>query len=147
MLCDKCKCNEATFHTSIDNGNIKKTINLCQDCASIEDLEFNILDEENDIEPTCSNCGYTLSLFKSTGLLGCSDCYNVFIDDINNVIANSQYGVHHIGKKIEQDNINSTSSLIKKLEIQLKQAANEENYAVASKIKSQIRDLKENLDD
>ena len=47
----------------------------------------------------------------------------------------------------EQDNINSTSSLIKKLEIQLKQAANEENYALASKIKSQIIDLKENLDD
>ena len=48
MLCDKCKINPATFHSSVNiNGNVI-TKNLCQDCASIEDeTDFDMLINDN----------------------------------------------------------------------------------------------------
>lgn len=153
MLCDKCKINPATFHSSVNiNGNVI-TKNLCQDCASIEDeTDFDMFINDNDnnmddSELSCPNCGYTLTDFKSTGLLGCSQCYAVFRDIIVANLEKTQPNSTHIGKTLDEDNLSDLELKIKKLEIQLKQAVNEEDYELASRLKQQIIALKENADE
>ena len=101
----------------------------------------------DDSELSCPNCGYTLTDFKSTGLLGCSQCYDVFRDIIIANLEKTQPNTTHIGKTLDEDNLSDLELKIKKLEIQLKQAVNEEDYELASRLKQQIIALKENADE
>lgn len=154
MLCDKCKKNNATFHSTVNiNGNVTET-HLCENCAKENKLfsfnnflspSFDSFDLLNDFEElTCDNCGYTLSDFQESGLLGCSNCYNVFKEIINDNLQKIQPSNVHVGKKLNlEENLTEKEKEIKKLELQLKQAVNEENYELAGELKKQIIALKE----
>ena len=157
MICDKCKQNVATFHSTVNiNGTITET-HLCENCAKENKLfsfnEFltpnfnscNMFDSYN--EPTCESCGYSLSDFRETGMLGCSNCYNTFNDIIMYNLKKMQPSLVHVGKKLnEEKDLSETDRQIKKLEIELKTAVNEENYELASEIKKKIIALKEGLE-
>ena len=154
MICDKCKQNNATYHSSVNiNGKVTET-HLCENCVSDNKLFTfnNFLNPSFDpfiaesYEPTCDECGYTLSDFKQTGLLGCANCYKVFKDIINKNLMSIQPSYVHIGKRISD--IRESKSVeykIKSLEQKLKQAVMEENYELASTLKKEIIALKEGL--
>lgn len=153
MICDKCKKNNATFHSSVNiNGNVTQT-HLCEMCAkenklfSINDFltpsfePFNFLNEE---EVTCNKCGHTLTDFVNTGFLGCANCYKVFEDVIYDNLLKIQPATVHTGKKVNYNSdLSEVEQKIKLLELKLKQAVNEENYELAGQIKKQIIALKE----
>lgn len=155
MICDKCKQNNATFHSSVNiNGKVTET-HLCNDCANENKLfSFNnFLNPSFDNfgvygnlaeEPTCSVCGYTVSDFKESGLLGCSNCYKEFRDVITKSLVGIQPSTVHIGKRanIEPD-LNEKEQKIKVLELKLKQAVANENYELASQLKKEIISLKD----
>lgn len=47
----------------------------------------------------CSSCGLSYAAFRQHGLLGCSQCYEVFEDKLAPLIERAhQGGTHHIGK-------------------------------------------------
>lgn len=154
MICDKCKKNTATFHSTVNlNGVITET-HLCEHCAKENKLfsfnefltpsfsNFDLFDDYS--EPTCESCGYTLSDFRETGMLGCGNCYKTFNDIIINNLLKMQPALVHVGKKLEDSkDLSETEQEIKKLELKLKAAVNEENYELASEIKKQIIALKE----
>lgn len=154
MLCDKCKKNNATFFSSVNiNGNITET-HLCENCAKENKLfsfnnflapsfdAFDFLHDEDEL--VCDNCGYTLSDFKDSGMLGCSNCYKVFRDIILNNLSKIQPALTHKGKKPDvSEGLTENEKEIKKLEVQLKQAVNEENYELAGELKKKIIALKE----
>lgn len=155
MLCDRCKQNTATFHSSVNiNGKITET-HLCDECANDNKLfSFNNFlnpSFENiglygnlQEELTCDKCGYTLSDFKATGLLGCSNCYKVFRDVINKSLISIQPSMIHIGKRANSaPNLSETEQKIKMLESKLKNAVVQENYELASELKKEIIRLKE----
>ncbi len=155
MLCDKCKQNNATFHSSVNvNGQISET-HLCESCARENKLfsfneflnptfnHFDFLSEHK--EPTCANCGFTISDFRETGMLGCSECYKTFNTIIKQNLAKIQLGLVHVGRKLE-DQISAVSDSekeIRKLELELKKAVNDEDYELASEIKKKIISLRE----
>lgn len=155
MLCDKCKQNNATYHSTVNiNGKITET-HLCDACASNNKLFTfnNFLNPTFDpfvaesYEPTCDVCGYTLSDFKQTGMLGCPNCYKVFKDVINKNLLSIQPSYVHIGKRSSFNSdatiTDSVETKIKLLELKLKQAVLEENYELASTLKKEIISLKE----
>ena len=90
MLCDVCKCNDATvFLTQILEGKMQK-VNLCDACSkekgvqdptgfALADLLLGIgaAEEIEKGAPTqkCPVCGFSQADFKKTGRLGCSECY------------------------------------------------------------------------
>ena len=43
-------------------------------------------------EKTCVECGYTLSQFNKTGMLGCPKCYESFKTEIHSIIKDVQFG-------------------------------------------------------
>ncbi len=154
MLCDKCKQNTATFHSSVNiNGKVAET-HLCENCANDNKLfsfnnflnpsleHFGVYGNEHEL--TCDNCGYTLSDFTETGMLGCASCYKVFRDIINSNLVTIQPSLIHIGKRANSEpDLNENELKIKELERKLKQAVAQEDYELASGLKKQIISLKE----
>src|SRR5436305_1738658 len=94
MLCDVCKCNDATvFLTQILEGKMQK-VNLCEACSKEKGVQdptgFALADlllgigaaeeiEKGATTERCPVCGYTQADFKKTGRLGCSSCYATFV--------------------------------------------------------------------
>ena len=168
MLCEKCKTNNATYHSTVNINGIITKCHLCNECATSESkikTMFNLgdffttslLSDSNffdtqvtpsklEDELKCEQCKLTYSEFLQTGLLGCAQCYKTFYNNLVSIIKNIQPDIKHTGKKLEfYENWEGESANIKKLEFKLKQAVANENYELASEIKKKISELKSNL--
>ena len=113
MLCDVCKCNDATvFLTQILEGKMQK-VNLCDACSkekgvqdptgfALADLLLGIgaAEEIEKGAPTekCPVCGFTQADFKKTGRLGCSACYVTFAEGLGSLLKAMHKGTEHVGK-------------------------------------------------
>ena len=195
MLCQNCGKNEVNFrYTQIING-VKKEMALCDKCAKslgLESLDFNMPinfssflgDFLNDAMDTqflpsftktttmqCDNCGTTYDEFIDTGKFGCSHCYDIFADGLDNVLKNIHGSARHVGRRsnlsledrktVEEDvqkvkgkktteveknkenakQNNSKEEKIKQLNADLKKAIKEERYEDAAKIRDEIKKL------
>lgn len=187
MLCQNCGENEVNFrYTQIING-VKKEMALCDKCAKslgLESLDFNMPinfssflgdffgGAEADFLPSftktqtlqCEHCNTTYDEFINTGKFGCSNCYDVFSEGLNNVLKNIHGSSTHVGRKSrltaeEKSKIaeevkqaktktennekakveNSKEAKLKKLNEDLKQAIKEERYEDAAKIRDEIK--------
>src|ERR1700756_2369522 len=117
MLCDVCKCNDATvFLTQILEGKMQK-VNLCEACSKEKGVQdptgFALADlllgigaaeeiEKGASTQKCPVCGYTQADFKKTGRLGCSSCYQTFADGLASLLKAMHKGTEHVGKVPER---------------------------------------------
>lgn len=159
MKCDRCGAPSVYHSTLIVNGVSQKT-SLCRDCAikegvfasdntSLFDEMFSsfsdLLGFEHVENIVCPICKTTLKEFKSTGKLGCPNCYEIFRDEISSLIKRIAPFEKH-----KQDAIKSPKTKTKKLtkdeqinalRQEMKLAVSEERYEDAAKIKKQITKL------
>jgi protein arginine kinase activator len=187
MLCDNCGKNEANIkYTQIING-VKKEMNLCEKCGAelgITDMQFDMpinfsnflgdfftefqengffpeLRQKNELK--CNICGSSFDDIISTGKFGCSNCYDVFSDSIDEIIKKIQGSNRHtgrLGKVVKRDNTRNSNyneseedkkgkvskkddnkTELEKLQYELKQAIKEERYEDAAKIRDKIKEL------
>jgi protein arginine kinase activator len=87
----------------------------------------------------CPVCGQTLEEIAMSGKIGCSHCYEFYKKDLLPLIKKCQSATKHIGKTPKQ----SKSTLIKKLETELKEAIAAENYVRAASLRDEINKLRE----
>lgn len=164
MLCDKCKVNEACYHsTLVINGEVKST-HLCEQCAINEGVfskpHNSIFDEfkaftdflgfDNFEDKTCLKCGLTLRKFRKTGLLGCNSCYKVFEQDIDDVVRRIQPYTENKFENVEFNIEQKKKELTKqeklnKLKSDLQKAISEERYEDAGVINKEIKKLTKEL--
>ena len=159
MSCDKCGAPSVYRSTLIVNG-VSKTSNLCRDCAikegvfstqkqSLFDEMFNsfadMLSFEQVENLVCPVCKTSLRDFKATGKLGCPNCYEIFKEEISNIIkriapfeTHKQETIKTMKTKMQKP---SKEEQIKMLREEMKQAVSEERYEDAAKIKKQITKL------
>src|SRR5205814_8597249 len=113
MLCDVCKCNDATvFLTQILEGKMQK-VNLCEGCSkekgvqdptgfALADLLLGIgaAEEKEKGAPStkCPVCGFTQADFKKTGRPGCSSCYVALAEGLNSLPKPTHKGTEHGGQ-------------------------------------------------
>lgn len=164
MKCDKCKVNEACYHsTLIVNGEAKST-HLCEHCA-MEEGVFNktynsIFDEFRSLtnflgfddfeDKVCPKCHWTLGQFKNNGMLGCSDCYDAFESEIEDIVKriqpDTQNKLDNIEFKVEtkKKEITKEQKLVN-LKSDLQKAIKEERYEDASVINKEIKKLEKEL--
>src|SRR3954468_2656027 len=161
MLCDVCKCNDATvFLTQILEGKMQK-VNLCDACSKDKGVQdptgFALADlllgigaaeeiEKGTSSQKCGVCGFTQADFKKTGRLGCSACYITFAEGLGSLLKAMHKGTEHVGKlphrahrKIE------LSDRMRNLTENLRKAVAEENYETAASLRDQIKQLENNL--
>lgn len=162
MLCEICKINNATYHSTVNiNGNISQT-HLCNDCfvrqnaakqsafgapniASFFDNNF-FVNQEFATQPkkdvlVCKNCQTTFDEFVKNGFFTCASCYEAFYDKIIPILKSTHTDIVHVGKRLLEAK-DGVAKKARDLEFKLKQAVAAENYELASQIKKQIIELK-----
>ena len=154
--CDKCGKVSVYRSTLIVNG-VSQTTNLCRDCAIKEGVfvsePTSLFDElfspfigfmpfERVEDITCPVCKTTLKQFKTTGLLGCSNCYDAFDKEISKIVGKIAPHTEHKQESIKPIKTKQTSEdKIAELKKELALAVKEERYEDAGKIKKQIQKL------
>ncbi|MBE5755730.1 MAG: UvrB/UvrC motif-containing protein [Clostridia bacterium] len=106
------------------------------------EISNNFVNEEFN-EKFCDKCNTSLSDVLGSGVVGCSNCYSAFQNEIRSYLLNKQGNFNHVGKLA----LKRTSKLkleeeIKQLEVQKQKAVEEENFIVAESLKNQIEKLR-----
>src|SRR6187431_392827 len=161
MLCDVCKCNDATvFLTQIVGGNMQK-VNLCDACSKEKGVQdptaFALADllhgigaaeeiEKGASSQKCPVCGFTQADFKKTGRLGCSVCYVTFAEGLGSLLKAMHKGTEHVGKLPQRAHREmKLTDKMRALNDHLEKAVAEENYETAASIRDQIKQLEGEL--
>lgn len=158
MKCDRCGAPSVYHSTLIVNG-VSKNTSLCRECAlkegvfnqqktSLFDEMFSsfsdILGFEQVENVLCPVCKTSLREFKSSGRLGCPNCYDMFREEISKIVKRIAPFESHkqdaIKAKVKPEKL-SKEDKIKQLRAEMKLAVSEERYEDAAKIKKQIARL------
>lgn len=156
MLCEICKTEEATVHlTQVIDGSIKK-LHLCESCAqnsgfdlqgpiSITDILLGLGGKKEEVpsisaERSCPRCHMRRSDFKKTGRFGCAMCYQAFSDDLPPLLKAMHRSDRHVGKVPlkERAKIDASRELTR-LQGELQDAIDKENYEVAATLRDKIQ--------
>ncbi len=161
MLCQSCGKNQASTHIKkIINGELTEYI-LCDQCAArlgypnvFSDFGFdfnNLLGSFfEDSKPQfmnvdnkrCDFCGSSFADISASGKVGCSKCYDVFIDELMPSIKRIHGNPKHSGKIASfAGKENSLKKEIKLLEEKMRLAVKEQNFEEAAKIRDEIKKL------
>jgi len=161
FVCEECKVNKATFHSvKIING-MRAEKHLCTSCQSgaavleptsqsaFADFFSNFSSLVKNVEhplkrgsKTCGNCGITMNEVLNSGLLGCSVCYDTFIEVLMPMIQKVQAGNSHKGKNPEgKKSLGYKELEFVRLKKELGLALEVENYEEAAKIHAALKAL------
>ncbi|MDX9917666.1 MAG: UvrB/UvrC motif-containing protein [Gudongella sp.] len=153
MLCESCKKREARVHyTGVINGVVEEH-HLCEICAAgIQDtmggkFPLHKLFDSLNVDLVCPTCGLTYEKFKSTGKLGCPECYNAFGDELKGVIKGIHGHTQHRGKMPKRGF--PKLKLIKdidELTNRLEDAVSKEEYEKAAVLRDEIKRIREELE-
>ncbi len=164
MKCQKCE-KPATFHITDLTGGEVLALHLCPDCAK-QYLQpeqaalpaptiTGVIQSQLKLEQTaeelreldtkqCPICGFTFFEFRQAGRLGCPHDYVHFAQELEPLLMNVHGDVVHKGKRPRE--IRITSELAAKViakRRELKEAVEQEDYELASRIRDQIRSIEE----
>jgi protein arginine kinase activator len=159
MKCQKCP-NAATLHiTEIVSEEHVEELHLCEVCAhkylsepqskpsgakllpqpAVEDS-----DEPAGMNRECEICGVKFVDFRNTGRLGCPHDYEVFRDELMQLLENIHGETRHSGKSPRRlPQSKQTQAELMQLRKQLLQAVHKEAYEDAARIRDRIRRLEE----
>lgn len=159
MKCDVCQGQEATvFFSQLIEGKLKK-VNLCKDCAEEKGVTdptgFALADmlqgmgqesvTEKRVAPgerVCDECGFTQSDFKKTGRFGCSHCYEVFSEGLENLLEAMHKRTQHAGKVPRRFHASMAHrERLGELRGQLDAAVESEDYEQAARLRDAISRL------
>lgn len=157
--CNRCG-KDAVYHSTLIVNGVSQTTNLCRECAIKEGVfnnqPANIFDDmfakfadmlpfDKVADVVCPVCKTSLREFKTTGLLGCPNCYDAFREEISNIIKRIAPFEKH-----KQEAVKPIKTVKKRLTKEEKiaelrkdmsLAVQEERYEDAAKIKKQIQKL------
>lgn len=168
--CEICASPATVFLTQIINGKSTKFC-LCAKCAQERGLlDPDAFDLAEKLFPnlqgqfskessadggaaipalqslpltSCPICAFTLQDYKNVGRLGCSECYNVFEEEILPLLAQIQPDSQHRGKTpVKAKKRETKTHAISDLEQQLSLAVAREDYERAAKLRDQIKQLR-----
>ena len=97
-------------------------------------------------ELSCPYCKTRISDLQETGYVGCSACYNVFGEELLNMIYNFHKSNRHVGKRPEKIASKARKQReIEELLAKQAEASKNEDYLLAQSIKEQVEKLRSEL--
>jgi protein arginine kinase activator len=172
VTCEGCGEEPASVHLlRVENGQVTHT-HLCPTCAEglAEEAEGMALvlavpsvlrqmgravpsDESATPAPPadgkehyCEVCGTTLTDLKESGLVGCSNCYKVFTEHLESLLAGGAEPVEHLGKiprrGPETDNLRHE---ILRLQRMLRELVECERFEEAAGVRDRLTELGQRL--
>ena len=166
MLCDICAKNPATVHLTEIVDDQMSELHLCEECArkkssqmesqfGLSDLLAGLADFEKPSEEKemvalkCPNCGLTYKDFKKVGRFGCGECYVTFRKFLAPLLKRIHGSGTHCGKcpvKVTTAKSSKKKPDVQELRCRLQKAIEMEAYEEAAKIRDQIKELQEKLE-
>lgn len=166
MKCDICQKNDAVIHIKQTRGNQTSDLNLCAECAAergidqknpqLEKVLDTIFRAVGSIKGNssasagaaaqtvyCPRCGISFGQLMKKETAGCPQCYVTFEKELNECFFHDKIYRGRIPESMEICRI--AVQEIPELEILLKTAVGDENYAEAQRIKHEIEQKKEAL--
>ncbi|HAV42897.1 TPA: hypothetical protein DCX15_02635 [bacterium] len=161
MLCEDCKERDATIHYKEIINDQYQEIHLCEECAQNQGLEVTqfssppslanfltglvgiskkLVHEEETKE--CPKCHLSFANFKERGMLGCSDCYESFEEELTHMLRRIHGNIQHVGKiptKIKTEL--ELKDKIFELKRELEMAIKNEEFERAAQLRDQIREM------
>jgi protein arginine kinase activator len=89
-------------------------------------------------DPVCPNCGLSRSEYKKAARLGCAQCYETFVKDLDGLVDDMHRIPRHTGKAPKHP---KPSLLVSLLMRQLRDAEKEARLPDAAELKARIRQL------
>ena len=157
-ICTECAAKKdllAQFMHGLDlNGLLKNMYkHFVQDeDGDDEEMEADSSSRRDDVPQSCPFCNWTVEKLRKTGRLGCSRCYHVFRDILNDSLIAMHRGLHHKGKS--PDHPESPGTIAKDMELireleslrrDLQGSIRREEYEIAARIRDKISDLEQLL--
>lgn len=166
MLCDECREKPATVHlTQVYNG--KKVENhLCEECAThksglifdpthkfsipnlLGGMFGSVYGVPEDPAPgiKCPNCGMGFTDIKRKGILGCSQCYKVYEQELEASLRSIHGNSRHLGKvPVRGGEKVLIKRTIEDLKSKIQEAVRDEKYEEAAQIRDQVLDMEKKL--
>ncbi|PYJ79404.1 MAG: excinuclease ABC subunit B [Verrucomicrobia bacterium] len=136
MLCDVCKCNDATvFLTQILEGKMQK-VNLCDACSKEKGVQ----------DPTGFALADLLLGIGAAEEIEKGACYVTFAEGLNVLLKAMHKGTEHVGKLPERAHrVMQLNHRMRALTENLQKAVAEENYETAASLRDQIKQLQGDL--
>ena len=138
MVCDKCKKNIATYHSTVSINGIVKEEHLCSECASksknkmFEGFNNSFFNNFFSFNPF----GYSYSGISNNFISGKGN---------NNLMSDAIDSINKGAKKYkaDYDKLSNKDKELNLLKQKLQEAVTSEDYEKAAEIKKQIDKLKE----
>ncbi len=166
MLCQKCNKSTATVHVTEIHawhgaGSPANEIcaeHLCENCSQLADLPFagvspplgggvwNLINvtAKATCRPLiqCHGCQMDLDEFRRIGRLGCETCYEVFAEQLEEMLERMHGATHHVGRvpQVDEDRL-ELERRTSELRDLLESAIEEEAYERAAGLRDELRAL------
>lgn len=154
VKCEICNENDATVHLKqVCDGEVRE-MHVCNECAeengfdldspmSLTDFLFGVSEQQKTDfgggDRMCPGCRMKASDFRKTSLLGCSECYETFKQELALLLKAMHRGSKHVGKAPERERVTVE---IASLQAELKKAVEGENFEEAAKLRDALRAMK-----
>lgn len=166
MQCDFCENKATVFLTQLVGGKMEKVC-LCDSCAkergvtdptgfSLAEVLLGGTAQSPGPVPSgqvpvktvlgrkCPTCGFTLEDLQRVRRFGCSDCYETFAPEVEQMVQGMHKGTTHVGKVPEGlMGQQVRRKRIEELKEKLEQAIASESYEEAAGIRDEIQSLNE----
>jgi protein arginine kinase activator len=161
MRCERCGERDAVVHLhQVAGGEVTK-VHLCEPCAAeqgitlAEPVAKTPLGQlvaalgkpaEAGAEPcadACPACGATLEDFRTTGRLGCGQCWDAFAGPLRGLLRRLHGATHHRGEQYlpEGGAAADPDLLVRELRSRLQAAVAEENFELAAELRDRLQGL------
>lgn len=165
MLCQRCHKNLATMrYAEVVDGKVSEQ-HLCSDCMANQQAEGASGFELSGAAPTpsmrqiavgaptapfaprtCRACGTEWQEVVESGRVGCSVCYESFVDQLEPVLREMHFALRHRGKVPHRDDVREQMRAdLQTKRALLRSALKTENYEEAAKLRDGIRSIEDSL--
>jgi protein arginine kinase activator len=170
--CELCGEEKATMHLlRVVEGAVTHT-HLCPDCAQsiaeqtdglaivlavpsvfrrlTQDAADEVVVEAppaHNEDKFCGVCGTTLSDIRESGMVGCSNCYRIFSEDLASALETETQQVQHLGKMPQRlSESDSVRQEIMRLERMLNELVACERFEEAAGVRDRLAELGQELE-
>ena len=161
MLCDNCRERDAVVHLTQIVENAVSQLHLCEKCAAEKGVETTVVPPKHPLGEflqavqqqmpltgtenggRCSFCSSTLRDFRTSGRLGCAQCYKAFEGSMRELLRRVHGSSRHVGHRYEPPRpaVLERSMLLGELKERLRRAVESEQFELAADLRDRIRVL------
>jgi protein arginine kinase activator len=160
VVCDICKEGPAVIQLTEIEGSGVRQLHLCEKCAAERGVETSVSAAKPQINEfmqtihqqlpasvsdaaRCTFCSSTIKDFRTTGRLGCANCYDAFESTLRDLLRRVHGGSRHVGRRYEAPLASQQAhvSVATELRDRLRRAIESEQFEVAADIRDKLRGI------